>query len=104
MNRKLYTILLAAAAAFAVPVVADAMTAEAQVASNIDEREVKITVVHNAATIEGAAGKTLEVTSLTGRPVMKVRVDNDVQRVELNLPKGCYILKVDKVVRKVSVS
>ena len=99
MNRKLYTILLAAAATFAVPVVADAMTAEAQVASNIDEREVKITVVHNAATIEGAAGKTLEVT-----PVMKVRVDNDVQRVELNLPKGCYILKVDKVVRKVSVS
>ena len=86
MNRKLYTILLAAAATFAVPVVADAMTAEAQVASNIDEREVKITV------------------SLTGRPVMKVRVDNDVQRVELNLPKGCYILKVDKVVRKVSVS
>ena len=103
MNRKLYTILLAAAATFAVPVVADAMTAEAQVASNIDG-EVKITVVHNAATIEGAAGKTLEVTSLTGRPVMKVRVDNDVQRVELNLPKGCYILKVDKVVRKVSVS
>ena len=74
MNRKLYTILLAAAATFAVPVVADAMTAEAHVASNFDEREVKITVVHNAATIEGAAGKTLEVTSLTGRPVMKVRV------------------------------
>ena len=104
MNRKLYTILLAAAATFAVPVVADAMTAEAQVASNIDEREVKITVVHNAATIEGAAGMTLEVSWLTGRPVMDVRVENDVQRVELNLPKGCYILKVDKVVRKVSVS
>ena len=32
-----------------------------------------------------------------------VSIDSPAQRIDLNVPKGCYILKVGKVVRKVSL-
>ena len=58
----------------------------------------------NSVTVENAQGKILEVISLTGRHVMKKRIESQSQHVELNIPKGCYILKVDNVVRKVSIA
>ena len=54
-------------------------------------------------TINGAQGLTLEVVSLTGRLVKTVKIESPAQRIELNVPKGCYILKIGKVVRKVAV-
>ena len=56
-----------------------------------------------AVCVTGAQGETLEVVSLTGRRVMSVKIESPAQRIELNLPKGCYILKVGKVVRKIQV-
>ena len=35
--------------------------------------------------------------------VLTVNIESPAQRVDLNIPKGCYILKVGKVVRKVQV-
>ena len=54
-------------------------------------------------TVNGAQGKTLEIVSLTGKVVKTIAIESPSQRIELNIPKGCYILKVGKVVRKVSV-
>ena len=34
---------------------------------------------------------------------MSVKIESPVQRIDLNVPKGCYILKIGKVVRKVTV-
>lgn len=67
------------------------------------EKSVSISIDNNVVRVNGAAGMTLEVVSLTGRPVTTVKIDSPNQRVELNLPKGCYILKVGKVVRKVTL-
>ena len=67
------------------------------------EPQVTITVSQSKVLISGAQGETLEVVSLTGKLLMTVKIDSPAQRVELNVPKGCYILKVGKVVRKVSV-
>ena len=69
----------------------------------IDDEDVTIRVEEQTVTVMGAQGKTLEVVSLTGRCVMTVKIESPAQRIELNIPKGCYILKVGKVVRKVSV-
>ena len=69
---------------------------------NIEE-EVSIAVNGQIVTVTGAQGQVLEVVSLTGRRVTSVKIESPAQRVELNIPKGCYILKVGKVVRKVSV-
>lgn len=53
--------------------------------------------------VTGGEGMTLEVVSLTGNKVMEQQVDSPAQKFELNIPKGCYIVKVGKVVRKVSI-
>ncbi|MBQ9636806.1 MAG: T9SS type A sorting domain-containing protein [Prevotella sp.] len=67
------------------------------------DEEVTITVSGQWVTISGAQGQTLEVVSLTGRSVMTVKIESPAQRIELNVPKGCYILKVGKMVRKVAI-
>ena len=67
------------------------------------DKGVSISIDNNVVRVSGATGMTLEVVSLTGRPVTTVKIDSPNQRVELNLPKGCYILKVGKVVRKVTL-
>lgn len=68
----------------------------------IDE-DIAITISGQTVTVSGAQGQTLEVISLTGRRVMAVKIESPAQRIDLNVPKGCYILKIGKVVRKVTV-
>jgi hypothetical protein len=68
----------------------------------IDE-EISISISGQSVTVSGAQGETLEVISLTGKKVMAVKIESPVQRIEINVPKGCYILKIGKVVRKVSL-
>ncbi|MDE6647998.1 MAG: T9SS type A sorting domain-containing protein [Prevotella sp.] len=65
--------------------------------------EITIAVSGQTVTVSGAQGETLEVISLTGRRVLTVKIESPAQRIELNIPKGCYLLKVGKVVRKVSL-
>lgn len=80
------------------------MAMEMGVAEQVEpERNVSITVEANSVQVTGATGLVLEVVSLTGRQVASYRIDSPAQRIELNIPKGCYILKVGKVVRKVTV-
>ncbi|MBR3078779.1 MAG: T9SS type A sorting domain-containing protein [Prevotella sp.] len=67
------------------------------------EDDITITVDGQWVVINGAQGQTLEVVSLTGRRVMTVKIESPAQRVELNVPKGCYILKIGKVVRKIAI-
>lgn len=88
------------------PLVASASEPEMEAPDNaerLDARAVGISVSGSVLHVEGAAGQTLEVVSLTGKPVATVKIESASQRVELNIPKGCYILKVGKVVRKVTI-
>ena len=68
----------------------------------IDE-DIAISISGQTVTISGAQGQTLEVISLTGSRVMSAKIESPSQRIDLNVPKGCYILKIGKVVRKVTV-
>ena len=87
----------------AVPAVATTtMLMERGVAEMIDE-PITLRVDGNAVTISGAQGQKLIVVSLTGRQVAEYQIDSPAQRIELNLTKGCYVLKVGNVVRKVSI-
>ena len=67
------------------------------------EEDINIAINGRTVTISGAQGQTMEIVSLTGRKLMSVRIDSPAQRIELNVPKGCYILKIGKFVRKVSL-
>ena len=62
-----------------------------------------ISVEGRTVIVTGAQGKVLQVISLTGNILESYNIESPNERVNLNLTKGCYILKVDKVVRKVSI-
>lgn len=89
------------ASAMAAPMV---MEMEMGIAEQVEqERTISLNVEGNSVQVMGANGLTLEVVSLTGRHVASFKIESPAQRVELNIPKGCYILKIGKVVRKVTV-
>jgi hypothetical protein len=103
MTKRLLIFSLTASLMLTAPVMVKAADAEmAPVEQAVDE-DVSISVSGSTVTVSGAQGQTLEVVSLTGRCLLSVKIESPAQRIELNVPKGCYILKIGKVVRKVSV-
>lgn len=102
MTKKLLSIVFAALLTLAVPVSVMALSNEPT--TEIDnEREVTIVVQQSSLIISNAQGETLEVVSLTGKQLLKVKIESPSQRIELDVPKGCYIVKVGKVVRKIAI-
>jgi hypothetical protein len=102
MTRRILKYAFAMTLSLAVPVLTLASEMAAPEFAT-EQSEPVISVQQSSVTVTGAAGQTLEVVSLTGKSVMSVRIDSPSQRIELNVPKGCYILKVGKVVRKVTI-
>lgn len=62
-----------------------------------------IVVKGSKVVVYNANGSPLEVFSLTGTKVATITIDDNEQTINLSLKKGCYILKVNKVVRKISI-
>ena len=62
-----------------------------------------VTVNGKSVRITNAEGKSLEVYNLTGVKIASNPIESEDAMIHLSLTKGCYILKVDKVVRKVSI-
>ena len=102
MKKRLLIISLVTSFALTRPVARAASNAEPALLEQVQE-DITISVSGQTVLINGAQGKTLEVISLTGRQVLTVKIDSPSQRIELNVPKGCYILKIGKVVRKVAI-
>lgn len=88
---------------FSAPVMATNMVSEMGVAEQIEDVAPTITVQGSTVSVSGGNGETLEIVSLTGKAVASYKIEYPNQRFELNLPKGCYILKVGKTVRKVTI-
>jgi hypothetical protein len=86
-----------------VPVLVKAAEAEMLQTEQTLDDDITISVNGQWVTVNGAQGLTLEVVSLTGRQIKTIKIESPAQRIELNIPKGCYILKIGKVVRKVAV-
>ncbi|MBP5771538.1 MAG: T9SS type A sorting domain-containing protein [Bacteroidaceae bacterium] len=64
---------------------------------------VRISVNGTQIHITGAMGKTLEIYDVLGVRVGTIKIDSEEKTLNLNLKRGCYILKLEKVVRKVSI-
>lgn len=103
MMKRLLIYPMLMSALLCVPTIVRAADAEMAPVEQIIEDDITISVNGQWVVINGAQGKTLEVVSLTGRRVMTFKIESPAQRVELNVPKGCYILKIGKVVRKVAI-
>ena len=104
MKKRILIISFTMALSCLVPVTANAAPAYlAGVMEMAAEQEITITFSDGFLSVTGAEGQTLEIVSLTGKKIMDVKVESPAQKIELNIPKGCYIVKVGKVVRKISV-
>ena len=102
MKKSLLIFSMSLTLMLAVPSLVTAVTVAPGIEEFVDE-DITITISGQTVTVTGAQGQTLEVVSLTGRRVMTEKIESPAQKIELNVPKGCYILKIGKVVRKVTV-
>lgn len=66
--------------------------------------EPSITVRGNVLHIQNAQGSSLEVYDVTGKRVMLQSIESNDKSVTLNLNKGCYIVRIGKLTRKISLS
>ena len=64
---------------------------------------ITLTVNGTKVHVTGANGENMEIFNLTGVKVSSISIDSADKSLTLTLPKGCYILKVGKVVRKISI-
>ena len=106
MKKHLLGLTLMVAMLFMIPASVQASQVETIGVEQDDDtrNDIQITVNKSVVRVVGAEGQVMEVISLTGRHVMSVRIESPAQKVELtNIPKGCYIIKVGKVVRKIVI-
>lgn len=99
--KKLIIIAFASLLAFGLPTVSYASTA-----IEIIEQEfqnIVISVNQSLLRVSGANGQVMHIYNVAGVRVMSVKIDGSDKSFELNLPKGCYIVKIGKTVRKISI-
>lgn len=92
--------------AFALPWRAAPASTYAQAESDAVENSlsgITLTVNGTKVHVTGANGENMEIFNLTGVKVSSISIDSADKSLTLTLPKGCYILKVGKVVRKISI-
>lgn len=66
-------------------------------------QNVTISVQESVLHISGANGQVVQIYNVAGVMVKSIKVEGNDRRIELNLNKGCYIVKVGKIVRKISI-
>ena len=66
-------------------------------------QETQISMSGNVLRVIDAAGQNVEVFNVTGVRVFCKRVESNDQSFQLGLTRGCYIVKVGRVVRKVNI-
>ena len=104
MTKNILTLSLAALLTISAPMVTIASPMiEILDMADIDVMGINISVDRNTLHISGAAGQVLQIYNVTGVCVMTAKIDGDEKHFDLNLQKGCYIIKVGKVVRKISI-
>lgn len=69
----------------------------------LEQSATSIVIKGSTISVYNANGCILEVFSLTGTKIATVKIDSDEKTLDLSLKKGCYILKVNNVARKVSI-
>ena len=77
------------------------LSAEQTFNSSFDE--INIRTEGRRVHVSGAEDKTLEVYNIAGVKVASFPIDAPEKTITLTVPKGIYILRVEKVTRKVNV-
>lgn len=68
-----------------------------------DYQNISVSVSSSTLHVTGANGRTVYIYNVVGVCVMSIKVDGADRHYDLNLPKGCYIVKIGKIVKKISI-
>ncbi|WP_276908690.1 T9SS type A sorting domain-containing protein [Hallella colorans] len=102
MYKRLFSYFLMVFMLMSVPMTSSA-TSAVEIVDN-DFQAITISInSESVLRVTGAAGEILYIYNITGVRVMSIKVDGADKSYSLNLPKGCYIVKVGKMVRKISI-
>ena len=100
MNKKSYITAL-----LAIFLCAPVCGATSEEMMTLPETENVITMSVSGCNVHvcGAEGETLDIYNLAGVKVKSIRIDSADKTIQLSLSKGCYILKIGDVARKMSI-
>lgn len=99
--KRIITLCLVFAFTISLPVVSHAYNAVEIIEP--EYQAVTVSANNSKLHIVGANNLVVEIYNVAGVRIMSIRVDGHDKYYDLNLPKGCYIVKVGKVVRKISI-
>ena len=97
-------ILILITASFLLAMPMEVKAQDIQQRTTIEQEVAPITISVNESTIhiKNAEKMVIEIYNMAGVKVVTQRIDSSDIAIELdNLPKGCYIIKIGKVARKV---
>lgn len=71
----------------------------------IIEQEQLVSVYASGTTLHviGANGQTMELYNVAGMKIKSIQIDGAERHFTMNLSRGCYIVKIGNVVRKISI-
>lgn len=101
MKKLIFTLAISSSMLLGMPLRANASAGIDVVEQSL--QDISIVLVGANLHVTGANGLMLYIYNVTGVCVQSFKVEGNDKRYELNLPKGCYIVKVGDVVRKISV-
>ena len=71
---------------------------------DVESQQPNVSISESVLHVSGANGQTLYIYNVAGVRVMSIKIDGLDRRIDLgSLTKGCYIVKVGKTVRKISI-
>lgn len=100
MTKHILTIALFAMALTVAPTCADAAMRMELIEV---EQQPQIEIVNNQIHVTGGAGQVLYVYNIAGVCIHTIKIDSNDRTFDITLSKGCYIIKVGKTARKVSI-
>lgn len=105
MIKNIFSItFVSAALLIGCPAVANANVSESIEFIDNDFQNIQIAVVGQSIIhVTGANGLNMEIYNVAGVCVKSIRIDGADRHLDLNLQKGCYIVKIGKIVRKISI-
>lgn len=101
MAKKIFITAFFILSFLSVPVISNANTT-IEIIEN-EYQEITITVKASTLHVCGANGQVLHIYNVAGVRVMSLKVDGQDRYYDLNLQKGCYIVKVGKIVKKIFI-
>lgn len=103
MTKYILTTIMMALLTLCAPVQVRANAAIEIIENDLQPTAANITVNGGSIRVSGANGNIMYVYNLAGVRIHSIKVEGADRTYDLNLSKGCYIIKVGTTVRKVSL-